>query len=156
MTKIAIIQLNPIPGDFDRSGAKILDAFNKIPDLDSWTEDDWIVFPFGALSGFPLEDLRFNPAFVRAYKQAWDRVSKKLPPCKANLIFRHPGSPMDHRVLEYGKFRTENNAVDYKILIETNPVSFNINPNQVIYTEFKERRSSDCPRNGDSPSPFIT
>ena len=137
MTKIAIVQLNPIPGDFDQSGAKILDAFNKIPNLDSWTEDDWIVFSFGALSGFPLDDLRFNPGFVRAYKQAWEKVSNKLPQCKANLIFRHPGSPMDHRVLEYGKFRTENNAVDYKILIETNPVSFNINPNQVIYTEFK-------------------
>ena len=66
MTKIAIVQLNPIPGDFDKSGAKILDAFNKIPNLDSWTEDDWIVFPFGALSGYPLEDLRFNAGFVRA------------------------------------------------------------------------------------------
>ena len=32
MTKIAIVQLNPTPGDFDKSGAKILDAFNKIPE----------------------------------------------------------------------------------------------------------------------------
>lgn len=136
--KIAIVQLNPTPGDFDRAGAKIIDAFNRIPDLESWTENDWIVFSFGSLSGYPLEDLRYNPGFIHAYKQAWNKISPKLPSCKANLIFRHPGSPMDHRVLEYGKFKTEDGKTDYQILIENNPVSYNINPNQLVFTDFKK------------------
>lgn len=137
MTKIAVIQVNPTPGDFTRNAEKILEALNKIPSMETWTENDWIVFPMGSLSGFPLEDLRFNSGFVHAYKQAWDKLSVKLPSTKANMVFRHPGSSIQNRVLEYGRTKTDG-ANDYKILIETNPISYNINPNGMVYREFQK------------------
>ncbi len=136
MPKIALVQLNPILGDFEGSSAKIRAAFNRIPDVENWTCDDWIVFPLGALSGFPLEELRFNNAFVHAYKAAWDKLSARLPKTKANIVFRHPGSPIQNRVLEYGKSNTAA-ASDYQLLIETNPIPFNLNQDQQVHAGFQ-------------------
>ncbi len=73
--KIALVQTNPVIGDFAVNSGKILTACRKAAD----EECGLVVFPELALSGYPPQDLLERPAFLRAHDQALEQLCQKLP-----------------------------------------------------------------------------
>lgn len=62
MTKIAIVQFNPIVGDLDGNAERILAAYDEAE-----TEGaELVVFPECALTGYPIEDLVLRESFMVA------------------------------------------------------------------------------------------
>jgi NAD+ synthetase len=87
--KIALIQTNPVIGDFPRNSGKIL----------SWIEKakaqgcDLAIFSELALSGYPPQDLLERPAFLADHDAAFERL---LASCRGigvicGIITRHTG-----------------------------------------------------------------
>ncbi len=73
--KIALAQLNPVIGDFDKNGEKICQYSQKAADAGC----DLVIFPELALSGYPPQQLLAYPAFLEAQKTALTRICKNLP-----------------------------------------------------------------------------
>ncbi len=73
--KIALVQINPVIGDFTENSQKILnachDALKKGCTL--------VIFPELALSGYPPHDLLERPAYLAAHDQALDKLCTELP-----------------------------------------------------------------------------
>lgn len=74
--KIALIQTNPIVGDFAYNCQKILywsqQAFSSGCEL--------AIFPEMAVSGYPPQDLLERKSFIAEHQNHIDRLKKKLPP----------------------------------------------------------------------------
>ncbi len=73
--KIALVQINPVIGDFARNSGKIIDACQKAVEENC----DLAVFPELALCGYPPHDLLERPAFLTAHDQALAELCNELP-----------------------------------------------------------------------------
>ena len=73
--KIALIQINPVIGDFARNSRKIIEACCKAVEGNCGLA----VFPELALSGYPPHDLLERPAFLAAHDQALAGLCTELP-----------------------------------------------------------------------------
>lgn len=73
--KIALVQTNPIIGDFSRNSRKILDACREAQERGC----QLIIFPELSLSGYPPYDLLERPAYLAAHDQALLQLCSTLP-----------------------------------------------------------------------------
>lgn len=73
--KIALVQINPVIGDFASNSQKIINACRKAAEKNCGLA----VFPELALSGYPPHDLLERPAFLVAHDQALARLCAELP-----------------------------------------------------------------------------
>ncbi len=73
--KIALVQINPVIGDFSYNSRKILDACHEAVEKDCGL----VVFPELALSGYPPHDLLERPAFLDGHDQALLQLCSELP-----------------------------------------------------------------------------
>jgi NAD+ synthase (glutamine-hydrolysing) len=74
--KIALVQLNPKVGDFERNARLVLDRAREAREAGA----DVAVFPEMALCGYPPLDLLSFPSFVAENLKALDRLARELPP----------------------------------------------------------------------------
>ena len=68
--RLALAQINATVGDFDGNVSKIIDHIEAAAALGA----DIVAFPELALTGYPPEDLTFNPDFIRANGEALERL----------------------------------------------------------------------------------
>ena len=73
--KIALVQINPVIGDFAVNSGKILAAARKAAE----EKCGLVIFPELVLSGYPPQDLLERPAFQAAHDQALDQLCRELP-----------------------------------------------------------------------------
>lgn len=73
--KIALVQINPVIGDFAENSRKILDGCREALKKGCGL----VIFPELALSGYPPHDLLERPAFLAAHDQALSRLCSGLP-----------------------------------------------------------------------------
>lgn len=73
--KIALIQLNPVIGDFDKNCAKIVEWAGKARSRDCGLA----IFPELAISGYPPQDLLERASFLAAHDQAVAKLTGDLP-----------------------------------------------------------------------------
>lgn len=73
--KIALVQINPVIGDFSRNSRKILDACHEAQESGC----ELIIFPELSLSGYPPYDLLERPAYLAAHDQALEHLCSALP-----------------------------------------------------------------------------
>jgi len=74
--KIALIQVNPVIGDFAANGQAIIDSSRKAADLGCGLA----VFPEMALSGYPPLDMLERRSFIKDHEQSIADVIAALPP----------------------------------------------------------------------------
>src|SRR4029453_14463494 len=70
--RVALGQINPTVGDFDRNVRVIVDAIERARSLGAAL----VAFPELAITGYPPEDLLFKPAFIEANLRALDEVTR--------------------------------------------------------------------------------
>ncbi|RJQ48029.1 MAG: NAD+ synthase [Gaiellales bacterium] len=68
--RLALAQINPTVGDFDGNVALIVDGIGRAKAGGA----DIVAFPELALTGYPPEDLTFNPDFLDANREALQRL----------------------------------------------------------------------------------
>ena len=73
--KIALVQINPVIGDFAENSRKILDACCEALEKGCGL----VIFPELALSGYPPHDLLERTAFLTGHDQALSRLCRELP-----------------------------------------------------------------------------
>ncbi|HWF84670.1 MAG TPA: nitrilase-related carbon-nitrogen hydrolase, partial [Vicinamibacterales bacterium] len=99
--KIALLQINPIVGDFAGNARLVLDALRIAADQGA----DLAVTPELAMVGYLPRDLLLNPAFVRRAWEALARLaedSASLPPVLVGLPEPNPsdeGRPLFNSVV---------------------------------------------------------
>ncbi len=81
--RVALCQLNTVVGDLDGNAARILDAYERAEAAGC----DIAVFPELAITGYPPEDLLLKPGFVRAGREALDKVAAATGRCAAVVGF---------------------------------------------------------------------
>ncbi len=81
--RVALCQLNTVVGDLEGNTARILDAYQQAEDDGC----DIAVFPELAITGYPPEDLLLKPGFVRANRDALDKVAVATGRCAAVVGF---------------------------------------------------------------------
>jgi NAD+ synthase (glutamine-hydrolysing) len=81
--RVALCQLNTVVGDLDGNAAKILDFYERA-EADGC---DLAVFPELAVTGYPPEDLLLKPGFVRANREALEKVASATGRCAAVVGF---------------------------------------------------------------------
>jgi len=74
--KLALIQLNPVIGDFENNCSNILAAAERAASQGC----ELVIFPELAVSGYPPLDLLERPSFVADHDEAVQRLVEKLPP----------------------------------------------------------------------------
>src|SRR2546429_1830340 len=72
--RVALGQINPTVGDFDRNVRMIVDAIERARALGCGL----VALPELAITGYPPEDLLFKPAFIEANLRALDEVTRAL------------------------------------------------------------------------------
>ncbi len=80
--QIALIQINPVIGDFAANGAKILARAQEAADLGC----ELAIFSELALSGYPPQDLLDRGSFIADHDQALQRLATDLPAGIAVLL----------------------------------------------------------------------
>ena len=85
--RVALCQVGAVVGDLDGNASRILDAL----DVADRASADIAVFPELAISGYPPEDLLLKPAFVRASREAVDKVAARTGSCVAVVGFPDAG-----------------------------------------------------------------
>ena len=70
--RVALGQINPTVGDFERNVRMIVDAIERARALGC----SLVAFPELAITGYPPEDLLFKPAFIEANLRALDEVTR--------------------------------------------------------------------------------
>src|SRR5262249_29767120 len=70
--RVALGQINPTVGDFDRNVRLIVDAIERARALGC----SLVAFPELAVTGYPPEDLLFKPAFIEANLRALEAVTR--------------------------------------------------------------------------------
>ena len=73
--KIALVQINPVIGDFAVNSQKILDTCHDALKKGCVL----VIFPELALSGYPPYDLLERPAYLAAHDKALEKLCKELP-----------------------------------------------------------------------------
>ena len=81
--RVALCQLNTVVGDLDGNAARVLDAYQRA-EADGC---DIAVFPELAITGYPPEDLLLKPGFVRANREALEKVAAATGRCAAVVGF---------------------------------------------------------------------
>src|SRR4051794_3081026 len=76
---VGLCQLNTRVGELDGNVERILDAYDKAEAAGC----DVAVFPELAITGYPPEDLLLKPGFVRANRDALDKVASATGRCAA-------------------------------------------------------------------------
>jgi NAD+ synthetase len=74
--KIALVQINPVIGDFAYNSAKIVEWAEKAAGLGC----QLVIFPELAVTGYPPQDLLLRPQFIRDQLAAIDQMVAQLPP----------------------------------------------------------------------------
>jgi NAD+ synthase (glutamine-hydrolysing) len=70
--RVALGQVNPTVGDFERNVRMIVDAIERAREQGAAL----VAFPELAITGYPPEDLLFKPAFIEANLRALDEVTR--------------------------------------------------------------------------------
>src|SRR5438132_1132348 len=70
--RVALGQINPTVGDFERNVRMIVDAIERARALGC----SLVAFPELAVTGYPPEDLLFKPAFIEANLRALDDIAR--------------------------------------------------------------------------------
>jgi NAD+ synthase (glutamine-hydrolysing) len=70
--RVALGQINPTVGDFERNVRMIVDVIERARAQGA----DLVAFPELAITGYPPEDLLFKPAFIEANLRALDEVTR--------------------------------------------------------------------------------
>ena len=83
--KIRLVQFNPVAGDVRRNAEGIAAAARNA----AAAGVDAVVFPEGALGGFPLGDLARRDAFLEAVQAELARLKEMLPP-ETVVVFGTP------------------------------------------------------------------
>ncbi|HEY2815207.1 MAG TPA: NAD+ synthase [Acidimicrobiales bacterium] len=81
--RVALCQLNTVVGDLDGNAAKILDFYQRAEAEGC----DLAVFPELAITGYPPEDLLLKPGFIRANRDALEKVAAATGRCAAAVGF---------------------------------------------------------------------
>jgi NAD+ synthase (glutamine-hydrolysing) len=85
--RVALCQVGAVVGDLDGNAGRILDALGQAEAAGA----DLAVFPELAICGYPPEDLLLKPAFVRASREAIDKVASQTGSCVAVVGFPDAG-----------------------------------------------------------------
>jgi NAD+ synthase (glutamine-hydrolysing) len=81
--RVALCQINTVVGDLDGNAARVLDAYRDAEAAGC----DIAAFPELAITGYPPEDLLLKPGFVRANRDALDKVAAGTGRCAAVVGF---------------------------------------------------------------------
>ena len=81
--RVALCQLNTIVGDLDGNADRIIAAYGQAEAAGC----DVAVFPELAITGYPPEDLLLKPGFIRANRNAMDKVAASTASCAAIVGF---------------------------------------------------------------------
>ncbi|MGH9118597.1 MAG: NAD+ synthase [Acidimicrobiales bacterium] len=85
--RVALGQVGAVVGDLDGNAARILDGLDRAERVGA----DLAVFPELVVCGYPPEDLLLKPAFVRACREAVDKVAARTGSCVAIVGFPDAG-----------------------------------------------------------------
>jgi NAD+ synthase (glutamine-hydrolysing) len=85
--RVALCQVGAVVGDLDGNATRILDGLEQAERAAA----DLAVFPELAICGYPPEDLLLKPAFVRASREAVDKVAARTSSCVAVVGFPDAG-----------------------------------------------------------------
>jgi NAD+ synthase (glutamine-hydrolysing) len=81
--RVALCQLNTIVGDLDGNADRIVAAYGQAQAAGC----DVAVFPELAITGYPPEDLLLKPGFVKANRDAMEKVAATTATCTAIIGF---------------------------------------------------------------------
>src|SRR5687768_18309426 len=81
--RVAACQINPMVGDLQGNVAKIVSSLTAAEAAGC----DVAVFPELAITGYPPEDLLLKPGFIRANRNALDKVAASTANCAAIIGF---------------------------------------------------------------------
>ncbi|MGH9184876.1 MAG: NAD(+) synthase, partial [Acidimicrobiales bacterium] len=81
--RIGLCQLNTVVGDLDGNADRVLAALDEAETAGC----DLAVFPELAITGYPPEDLLLKPGFVRANREALEKVAARSDHCVAVVGF---------------------------------------------------------------------
>ena len=81
--RVALAQIDPVVGDFERNVESIVGAVRRATDADA----DVVVFPELALTGYPPEDLLLKPGFIADNVSALEKVAAATEHCVAVVGF---------------------------------------------------------------------
>jgi NAD+ synthase (glutamine-hydrolysing) len=81
--RVALCQINTVVGDLDGNATKVVDAYERAEAEGC----DLAVFPELAITGYPPEDLLLKPGFVRANREALEKVAAATGRCAAVVGF---------------------------------------------------------------------
>src|SRR3989442_1821004 len=70
--RVALGQINPTVGDFDRNVRMIVDGIERARALGC----SLVAFPELAITGYPPQDLLFKPAFIQPNLRALDAATR--------------------------------------------------------------------------------
>ncbi|MBI4396251.1 MAG: NAD+ synthase, partial [Elusimicrobia bacterium] len=87
--RLALAQINPTVGDLSGNAARISEFARRAGDRGAGL----VVFPELALSGYPPEDLLFQPRFVRDVQSTLSGIAKDLPTGLAAIVGFPEGLP---------------------------------------------------------------
>lgn len=80
--RIALAQINPTVGDLAGNAQRIVEFSRRAKKADA----DVVLFPEMALTGYPPEDLLFEPLFITKVEQTLRRLLKSLPKGMAAVV----------------------------------------------------------------------
>ena len=127
--RIALAQINSTVGDFDGNTVRIVGGIEAARDLGA----DLVAFPELALTGYPPEDLTFNPDFLKANTRALAEVADAAEDIVAVVGFLDaPGEVYNAAAVLSGG---EVAAVCHKIRL----------PNYGVFDEFRYFSAGDRP-----------
>lgn len=110
--KIALIQINPVIGDFVGNSRKILNVCREAVKQDCGL----VIFPELALSGYPPHDLLERPAFLNTHDQTLSELCHNLP--EIDLIIgciEQRGADTDGKKLYNSAFFIRNGSIMQRI-----------------------------------------
>ena len=88
LPKLAIVQMNPVVGDFEGNSLKILNAMHEAAEQGA----ELLVFGELALCGYPLGDLAYRKDFVGASEQALNKITQASADAKLSKLTTVIGS----------------------------------------------------------------
>jgi len=114
--RIALGQINPTVGDFDRNSQRILDFARRAVD----SQADLVVFPELALCGYPPRDLVEVPAFLARNQERLEQLAADARDLPA-LIVGYVGEGTHHRAANMAAVLQEGKVVfrQQKMLLPT-------------------------------------
>ena len=87
--RLALAQINSVVGDVDGNASRIVEWLDRARGANA----DLVLFPELAVTGYPPEDLLLRPGFVRAARQAVERIAKETKPLNVRWLLSAPAPP---------------------------------------------------------------